>query len=157
MKNLREEIVSYLHRRYNTPPEEEMIELCIIFYNLGLKNEFNCGKKKTKDTSIIVKSWRNDMSIYLRELQQAFESVKADRDWVTKREELFRGVDVVRTIEKSILTYWATENGWKRKKRGRGGLDWRQTFDKALNMSFNRVYKQKDNYTHTSSQRGFAV
>lgn len=95
-----------------------------------------------ESVSTDLKSWKTDYQVYLIGLRNEFRAVKKDADWIAKQEKFNPGVDVILSIEKACTNYWATEGGWKKKKRAKiVDIDWRSTFANAITM--NRVYKPK--------------
>lgn len=100
-------------------------------------------------------SWRTDIDIYKRELAQAVSDIKRDTAWLEKMERFYPNVDIVASIDKAVFEYWSQECGWRNKKQKRGQINWRLTFSKALNMAFNRVYKNKQ--SAPMNGRGFVV
>lgn len=151
---VKDKIVNFLARRYGTPADEELVKLCCDIYNMGSNKEFDEKPKRAKKINI-PDSWRTDMSIYTKEMWDAFRELSEDEAWKKKWQEFYPNLDLLKTIEKSILEYWGTEAGYKNKKSKRGGIDWRMTFTKALGMRFNQVYKDRGSFK--VSNRGFVV
>lgn len=89
-------------------------------------------------------SWKKSFEVYIHELRESFKSIKADKKWIDKQESFNPGVDIVRSIEKSCVNYWATEAGWKKKVRSRStSIDWKSTFANAVSQPVNRIYKDR--------------
>ena len=87
------------------------------------------------------KTWREDFSIYKKNLLSEFENILRDIKWVEDQERLNPNVDIPLTMEKSIKNYWGTEAGWKNKKKSKAEEpNWKLTFSKT--MDINKVYKQ---------------
>lgn len=87
-------------------------------------------------------SWKKDFNVYLHELRAAFSKIKSESAWIEQQESYNPGVDIVKSIEKSCVNYWATEGGWKKKIRSRiTSIDWKSTFANAVTQPMNRVYK----------------
>lgn len=98
-------------------------------------------------------SWKKDFKVYLQELREAFNAIKEDLEWIEKQESFNPGVNIVKSIEKACVNYWATEGGWKKKKRARSiNIDWKSTFGNAVSQSMNKVYKPREAELETSSK-----
>lgn len=99
-------------------------------------------------------TWQTDYNLYLSELEKAYSEIMCDRKFITEKEKYYPFLNIRLTIEKAHKTFWATEAGWKRKKRsGSKALDWRATFANALDQKFNHVYKQKGDSDGTTESR----
>lgn len=93
--------------------------------------------------------WKKDFQTYLNELREAFKKITADSKWIKQQETFNPGVDILKSIEKSCVNYWATEAGWKKKKGTKiKQIDWKSTFGNAVSQSMNRVYKQDKPNNH---------
>lgn len=65
----------------------------------------------------------------------------SDASWMNQQQSFNPGIDIRKSIEKACVNFWATDAGWKRKKRARTtDIDWRSTFANALSQRTNRVY-----------------
>lgn len=90
--------------------------------------------------------WRDDFNVYISQLKIAWADALNDDDWLNKQESLNNNpnLDIKASVTKSCVNYWATEEGWKNKKRKNSKtIDWRQTFAKTLTI--NKVYKNAIN------------
>ena len=88
------------------------------------------------------KNWKTDYDIYLNSLRTAWVEILKDSDWLSDKERFYPKVDIKLSLEKGCKEYWATDAGWKNKKRSRSNtIDWRATFDNLLSNKQNRVYK----------------
>lgn len=93
------------------------------------------------------KTWKKDFQVYLKQLREAFSLIKRDKEWISQQESFNPGIDVIKSIEKSCVNYWATEAGWKKKVRSRStSIDWKGTFGNAIALKSNKVY-----YDHEKS------
>lgn len=98
--------------------------------------------------------WKNDFEVYLETLRTECRKTFSDTAWMDQQKSFNPGVDIRKSIEKACVNYWATEAGWKKKKRSRiTDIDWRSTFANAVSQRTNRVYEdslfnssQKDKY-----------
>jgi len=94
----------------------------------------------------VVKNWKNDFEIYKSELNEVYNKLIFDYEFIATQEKLNPNVDVGLSLEKAVLNFWATEAGWKHKKKSRSKeLDWKSTLTNSISQSFNKVYKQKTN------------
>lgn len=113
---------------------------------IGNGNGIGNGYKKED----IIKTWKNDFETYKDNLREGFKEIHNDKDWIKKQERLNPNVDILLTVEKACLCFWATEAGWTNKKKTKTiDIDWKQTFAKTMDM--NKVYKQKQNATEQSA------
>lgn len=88
--------------------------------------------------------WKKDFNTYLNEIREAFKTLKSDNVWIAQQEKFNPGVDILKSIEKSCVNYWATEAGWKKKKGSKiKQIDWKSTFANAVTQSMNKVYKER--------------
>lgn len=102
----------------------------------GIGNDLG-GKKED-----IILTWKNDFETYKNNLRDWFDEIQNDTAWIKQQEKYNPNVDILLTIEKSCVAFWATEAGWKNKKKsGYVSIDWKSTFAKTMDM--NKVYKPK--------------
>ena len=89
--------------------------------------------------------WRGDFEVYLSDLREAFKSLVSDAQWMSQQAELNPGIDVHKSLEKACINFWATEEGWKRKKSGKKSqtINWKLTLANAISQPFNRVYNDR--------------
>ena len=105
------------------------------------KNEEN-EKKVLVDTN--TKTWKDDFLVYKDECRKAFIEFDSDTVEIQKQERLNPNVDIKLTIEKAYDKFWATEAGWKNKKKsGSENIDWRTTIKNAISIKSNIVYRPK--------------
>lgn len=95
------------------------------------------------------KLWRDDFEIYKSELRTIYKELVIDDEWIKTQERLNPGIDILLTLEKSCVNYWATEGGWKHKKKSpkTTNIDWKATLTNSISMPGNRVYKQTKKFT----------
>ena len=111
----------------------------------------NTNKKDKKDKNIKEETikeekdlnWRNSFDIYKAELKEEYKRLVNDVNFIKKCEYFDSKIDVVRSIEKSCLLYWATEDGWnqKKKKKDTKKINWGTTFMNAISLPCNKVLK----------------
>ena len=86
-------------------------------------------------------TWRENFEIYQKDLLESIKSF--DKKFFSDVGKSYPDIDVEATMKKAFREYWNTEDGWKKKKQGKGKtIDWRTTFRKACGMEFNQVKKQ---------------
>lgn len=87
-----------------------------------------------------IKNWRNDFDIYLSELRIIYKELISDSSFILEQEKFNPNIDIKLSIEKACTNYWATDAGWKKKKKSRiKSIDWKSTLTNAI--SLNKVYK----------------
>lgn len=102
----------------------------------GLDKEKGCAEKE--------KSWRDDFGIYLQQCREAWTKWTKDEAWMTERRKFNPNVNIKLTLEKACKEFWATEAGWKHKKKSRSNeIDWKRTFETAISQKTNRIYEQQ--------------
>lgn len=101
-----------------------------------------------KDSTIIstkeekVLNWRNSFDVYKEELKQAYISLINDVEYIKQRQGYHNNLDIPKSLEKACVDYWATEEGWAKKKKTKSKtIDWRSTFNNALSLTCNQVRK----------------
>ena len=110
------------------------------------------GKGKGK-SSIIINTWRDDFEIYKTQLRNAYNELIKNNDWISKCEKYNPNVNILLTIEKACVNYWATEAGWKKKKSTKTiDIDWESTLTNAISQPTNRVYLEKQKFGEPKQQ-----
>lgn len=90
-------------------------------------------------------SWRNNFNLYIQDLDKAYNDVLNDNQYLNYKRRLYPDMDVKRTLEKIIIEYWATQNGWKQKKKHPDEfIDWRLTFNQQMSYPYNVINKPKN-------------
>jgi hypothetical protein len=88
--------------------------------------------------------WKKDFNVYLTELREKYRILSSDKDWIIQQEKFNPGVNILKSIEKCCVNYWATEAGWKKKKGSKiKDIDWKATFANAVSLPQNRVYNER--------------
>jgi hypothetical protein len=81
-------------------------------------------------------SWRTSFPIYKAEAERAFDALYADLYWLADMRLFHPGTMVRRTLERMWVEYWGTEEGWAKKKQGRGkAINWKSTIQKTYKLS----------------------
>lgn len=90
------------------------------------------------------KTWRDDFEIYKSELRAFYLTLIKDKEFISQQEKYYPSLDIILSIEKACTTFWATEAGWRHKKKSKSKeIDWKQTLINAIGQSMNKVYKPK--------------
>ena len=143
--------VSYTLSKIDKVTNEVSSEVAneVLTRSVPSKDKLNKTKLKQDNTPLPPKgekesdnnSWKKSFEIYLTDLRTAYKAILNDFEWLAKQEEFNPNIDILKSIEKSCVNYWATEAGWKKKKGSRiTSIDWKSTFANAI--SLNKVYKQ---------------
>lgn len=87
-----------------------------------------------------ISNWKNDFEFYKSELRKVYKELIADVNFILEQEKFNPNIDIKLSIEKACTNFWATEAGWKHKKKSRSKeIDWKSTLTNAISM--NKVYK----------------
>jgi len=90
------------------------------------------------DKSNINTPWKSSYDIYKKECSDAFKILSQDEDLKNKIKVLYPDLDFDKSLAKSYLSHWGTEEGWEgKKKTGRNKINWRTTVLKTI--QFNAV------------------
>ncbi len=104
------------------------------------RGDLELGKYKDKTTK--EKDWRNSFEVYKEELTKAYKELINDEDYINQRQGYHKNLNIHKSLEKACVDYWATEEGWAKKKKSKSKtIDWRSTFNNALSLSCNQVRK----------------
>jgi uncharacterized protein YdaU (DUF1376 family) len=112
--------------------------------NENRNKDININKESiTVNTKKEEKSdWRNSFDVYKAELKQAYISLINDVEYIKQRQSYHNNLDIPKSLEKACVDYWATEEGWAKKKKSKSKtIDWRSTFNNALSLQCNQVRK----------------
>lgn len=102
-------------------------------------------QKKAEDDTPEGETWRDSFAVYLNDLEAAHTACINDRKWLDERQKYHPRLNIPLSLEKACNDYWGTEAGWKKKKSSRSAsIDWKRTFNNALTIDFNRVWKTKE-------------
>ena len=83
--------------------------------------------------------WRDNFDVYVAELRQVYSELINNNEFIKQQEELHPGVNIKLSLKKSCLNFWATQAGWRHKKKKRTKeLDWKATLVNAIDL--NKVY-----------------
>lgn len=86
--------------------------------------------------------WRNSFEVYKQELKEAYKELINDEAYMKQRQGYHNNLDIPKSLEKACVDYWATEEGWAKKKKSKSKtIDWRSTFNNALSLTCNQVRK----------------
>lgn len=91
-----------------------------------------------------IKDWKKDFDEYKRLVEEAKEKLLSDEAFKQKMLKYYPNMDYELSIDKSITTYWGTEEGWNNKRAKRSKqINMLSTLKKNLDKSI--VYKPKQN------------
>ena len=113
-----------------------------------LQRGYGIGIGNITDNIISLKdeTWRENFEIYKSELRTEYNKLKSDKEWIIERENYHPNLDILLSLKKACVDYWATEAGWKKKKASKTKkIDWKSTLNTALTLKSNQVYKQSKN------------
>lgn len=97
-------------------------------------------------TSTSPTPWRTNFEVYLNDLCEAYESLIVNEEYLRQKKIYYPDVDIVSSLEKMVLEFWGTQQGWEYKKKQFGpDINWQLTFDKQLNYRLNQVLKPHRN------------
>lgn len=117
----------------------------------GATNNKNNNKEEIVNNNLL--SWRDDFEIYKTQLRNAYNELIKNNDWISKCEKYNPNVNILLTIEKACVNYWATEAGWKKKKSTKTiDIDWESTLTNAISQPTNRVYLEKQKFGEPKQQ-----
>lgn len=86
--------------------------------------------------------WRTSFPVYQTALRQCYKILSKDEMWLAERKRLNSRVDVLLTLEKVCIEFWATEEGWRFKKKNKSNtINWKTTLAKSVGQRFNQVYE----------------
>lgn len=97
------------------------------------------------DNSEKVKTWKDDFNIYLDLVRSAYKSICDDPKIMETQQAYYPGVNIKLSLEKACTNFWATDAGWKHKKKSRAKeIDMRMTLINAIYK--NKVYYGKNEH-----------
>jgi hypothetical protein len=105
------------------------------------QTETNKNDKNDKKEKNIIISWKNDFQIYLQNLRNEWKKIVTS-EYIKERETYHKNLDIKLTLEKACKDFWATDEGWKHKKKSKSeSINWKLTFNNSLTQKVNQVYK----------------
>jgi hypothetical protein len=107
----------------------------------------------------ITPTWRDDFEVYKSELQECYNKLISDPEFISTQEKYNPGIDIVLSIEKACINFWATEAGWMHKKKSKArSPDWKSTLVNSLSIQSNKVYiKNNGTNRQPNGQTGGSV
>lgn len=125
------------YNNINIPPTPKMGETVTDVPVAGENN----GEEETK-------TWRNDFSIYLEMVRNAYKEICSNPKIMDIQQSYYPGVNIKLSIEKACTNFWATQAGWKHKKKSKSKeIDMKMTLINAIDK--NRVYYGKNEQPKT--------
>jgi hypothetical protein len=129
-----------LQRGFKAPKEMEM-EMEMENRKGGVGENQNPGNTPEPPKE---KTWRDSFETYRQELRSAYMQAIEDKKWLAERQRYHPGLNILLTLEKACKDYWSKEAGWKKKKAAKtANIDWPRTFNNALAIDSNKVWKTK--------------
>lgn len=117
-------------------------------------------KKADSDSDIdidnisIESDWRKSFELYQEYVRQGYQEAISDLEWMDKQQEYNPGVDIAKSIEKSCVNFWSTEEGWANKKKSKAKtINWKTTFGNAISNKINKVYNNNKAYEDTRASQ----
>jgi hypothetical protein len=78
--------------------------------------------------------WKSDYNIYKENCSKEFKKLSQDEDLRIKVKSLFPKIDFEKSLAKSFLGYWITEDGWNNKRKSDSAtINWKATIIKTIN------------------------
>jgi len=112
---------------------------------------------ESEEGGFIEKSWRDDFEMYLTDLRKDYKKIVIDTAYITERAKYHPGLNIKLSLEKACKDFWATEAGWKHKKKSKtNDLNWRSTLTKSLDQKCNQVWLQKGEINETNTEKTVA-
>lgn len=99
--------------------------------------------------------WKQDFKIYANYELTAYELLIKDNEFLSKLENQYPDLDILRTLEKTHLNYWASQKGFENKRDiPNTKIDWPAVYEFSCGLPFNQVLKGKiDDYAHPSFRK----
>lgn len=124
-------LIYYAQANDRVQVEEEVKEKNIINNNINNKNTL---------------TWRDRVSTfenYLDWESEEYCKLLNNHQWIKTRKEYHPNLNVEKSLEKAHVDFWATKAGWKKIKARRSSeIDWKATYQNALTMKCNQVFKK---------------
>lgn len=109
--------------------------------NIEVSDGTQSKVKKSKEEES--KTWKDDFDIYKSELREEYLKLIKDKEFIKTQEKFHPNLDIQLSLEKACTNFWATEAGWRHKKKKRSKeINWKTTLTNAIDL--NKVYKPKD-------------
>lgn len=136
----------YINNNTHTYEEEENIPPI----GMEIEKKGVQGEKEEEENRHVQaskeKTWRNDFETYKEDLRDGWRQIMRDNQWLAQQQKFYPDVNIIESINKACINFWATEAGWANKKARRSvkTIDWKATFAAALANKVNRVYKNNE-------------
>jgi len=119
------------------------------FTNDFAKAKIKANTEDENEYEIKDSNWKSSFEIYLNELNEVYNELITDQNFIQEQERFNPGVDISLSLEKAKANFWGKEAGWKHKKKSRTKtIDWKQTFINAIPL--NKVPKKYGPTNQTS-------
>jgi len=98
-----------------------------------------------KQETLLLSTWRENFDVYLSELNEAYDKLINDDEFIKEQQEFYPEVDIRLSIKKAVTNFWGCKGGWKNKKDSKTKvIDWKETLKNAI--SKNRVFVKSNGY-----------
>lgn len=108
---------------------------------VNTKEDTNVSKKSAP----VFEEWKEDFQEYLKLVNEAKARLLIDSEERRKIETVYPDIDYYKTVEKAVLSYWGTEDGWefsKKRKKGKS-INMYSTLKKSIYQKWNIIYKSR--------------
>lgn len=106
-----------------------------------IKRRMNATHEEEREDEIDID---NTLSFeeYLKEEEVSYQVLIADTVWIEGRKKYHPQLNVLLSLEKAHNDFWHTEAGYKHAKRQKAkNKNWKRTYENALTMKSNQVWK----------------
>lgn len=100
-------------------------------------------RKRKQLQKKLIPLWKKDFNEYQKLCKAEFEKYFYDDAFIKEQEYFHSNLDIDKTMQKAMLQYWITKDGWTNMKKRKGEIDWKRTIVNAINSKLNHVYKDR--------------
>lgn len=100
-------------------------------------------RKRKQLQQKLIPLWKKDFNEYQKLCKSEFEKYFYDDAFIKEQEYFHSNLDIDKTMQKAMLQYWITKDGWTNMKKRKGEIDWKRTIVNAINSKLNHVYKDR--------------
>lgn len=108
---------------------------------VNTKEDTNVSKKSAS----INEDWKSDYQAYLKLVEEAKDRLLSDIKERKLIEKVYPDIDYNKTVDKVVLGYWGTEEGWEYSKKHKKGktMNMYSTIKKCMYQKWNVIYNSK--------------
>lgn len=131
------------HEHYRLPEDQKRVATRERVRRWREKQKEKGADKQAAQKTATEKNWRTNFDIYKAEHDAAVEALLQDPQWIAERQEYHPRLDIRLSLQKAARDYWGTKAGWAKKTAARKTkeIDWRRTYNNALTMRCNQVWR----------------